>query len=82
MYRNQIRRAAVTVGVLVTTVAVAGPAAAILHPGPAPAILAAEAAAAATVPRHCMLERVEAQLVRCDDLTGNGVTAPWYIPKR
>ncbi len=30
----------------------------------------------------CALERVGTQLVRCDDLTGNGVPAPWHIPER
>lgn len=31
---------------------------------------------------ECLLERVGAQLVRCDDLTGNGVPAPAWIPER
>ena len=30
----------------------------------------------------CFLERVGDQFVRCDDLTGNGVPAPAYIPER
>ena len=30
----------------------------------------------------CSLERVGTQFVRCDDLTGNGVPAPGYIPER
>ena len=30
----------------------------------------------------CRLERVGAQLVRCDFLTGNGVPAPAWIPER
>ena len=29
----------------------------------------------------CPLTRVETQLVRCDDLTGNGVSAPLWIPE-
>ena len=30
----------------------------------------------------CLLQRVGTQFVRCDDLTGNGVPAPAYIPQR
>ena len=30
----------------------------------------------------CPLTRVATQLVRCDDLTGNGVSAPLWIPQR
>lgn len=49
------------------------PATAIPDPGPAPA-------------RHhhsgCALERVGSHLVRCDDLTGGGAQAPWWIPER
>lgn len=30
----------------------------------------------------CALARVGAQLVRCDDLTGNGAPAPAFIPLR
>ncbi len=30
----------------------------------------------------CPLERIGAQLVRCDRLTGNGVSAPLYIPEQ
>jgi hypothetical protein len=28
----------------------------------------------------CPLERLGDQLVRCDNLTGNGGPAPWFIP--
>ena len=31
---------------------------------------------------RCQLERVGAQFVRCDFLTGNGVPAPAWIPER
>jgi hypothetical protein len=31
---------------------------------------------------HCPLMRVDTQLVRCDDLTGNGAVAPNHIPER
>jgi hypothetical protein len=30
----------------------------------------------------CPLRRVGTQLVRCDDLTGNGVSAPTTVPER
>jgi hypothetical protein len=30
----------------------------------------------------CPLTRVATQLVRCDNLTGNGVSAPLWIPQR
>lgn len=39
----------------------------------------------ATVRGHvgaCLLERVDTQFVRCDDLTGNGVPAAAFIPER
>jgi hypothetical protein len=29
----------------------------------------------------CPLERIGDQFVRCDNLTGNGVPAPWYVPQ-
>ena len=29
---------------------------------------------------HCELQRLGTQLVRCDDLTGNDVSAPLWIP--
>ena len=35
-----------------------------------------------TAQPSCPLRRVGAQLVRCDDLTGNGVTAPTTTPER
>jgi hypothetical protein len=36
----------------------------------------------ATAQPSCPLRRVGAQLVRCDDLTGNGVPAPTTTPER
>jgi hypothetical protein len=36
----------------------------------------------APVVGHCILERVGDQLVRCDDLTGGGATAPSSVPER
>lgn len=29
----------------------------------------------------CPVERIGDQSVRCDNLTGNGVPAPWYVPQ-
>lgn len=31
--------------------------------------------------RHCTLARVGTQFVKCDNLTGNGVSAPGWIPR-
>lgn len=31
---------------------------------------------------NCLLERIGTQLVRCDDLTGAGVDAPYWIPEQ
>lgn len=30
----------------------------------------------------CLLTRIETQLVRCDNLTGAGVSAPFWIPEQ
>jgi len=32
-------------------------------------------------PENCVLKRIGSQLVRCDDLTGAGVSAPLCIPE-
>lgn len=31
---------------------------------------------------NCTLQRIGAQFVKCDNLTGNGVAAPAYVPER
>ncbi|KGN42227.1 hypothetical protein [Knoellia aerolata] len=31
--------------------------------------------------QHCLLQRAGTQYVRCDDLTGNGVPAPTWVPE-
>lgn len=31
---------------------------------------------------NCLLTRIETQLVRCDNLTGAGVSAPFWIPEQ
>jgi hypothetical protein len=36
----------------------------------------------ATTTQHCLLQRVDTQFVRCDDLTGNGAPAPDFIAQR
>jgi hypothetical protein len=33
-------------------------------------------------PLLCTVERVGTQIVRCDDLSGNGVSAPLYLDER
>lgn len=30
----------------------------------------------------CPLDRIADQFVRCDNLTGAGVPAPWYVPEQ
>lgn len=88
MQHTTIRRLVVIAGALAAIPLAAGPATA--RPDPGPALPAPTAPAFAPValkmtpptPGHCLLERVGTQLVRCDDLTGNGVPAPGYIPER
>jgi hypothetical protein len=36
---------------------------------------------ALVVGRDCPLRRLDRQLVRCDNLTGDGVSAPLFIPE-
>jgi hypothetical protein len=36
----------------------------------------------ADMDRYCPLERIGSQLVRCDNLTGPGVPAPYWIPEQ
>ena len=64
--------AAVFLGIVLTTAA--SPAGASLDPGPA--------VERVSTSDSCPLERVGTQFVRCDDLTGNGVPAPSFIPLR
>jgi hypothetical protein len=46
-------------------------------------ILSAPSASAIDSNNHtCWLQRVGTQLVRCDNLTGNGVAAPLWMPER
>lgn len=66
--------AALTLGILVPAT---GPAAAIPEPGPA-----MSQSSSANRVGSCPLERVDHQLVRCDDLTGAGAPAPASVPAR
>ncbi len=70
------RRILVPIGALLALPLLATPAAARQDVGPtlAPTTIT-------TMPGGCPLERVGTQLVRCDDLTGNGVPAPSHIPE-
>lgn len=63
---------ALLLGAVLTTAAV--PAAA--RPEAAPAL---ERGSTST---SCPLTRVGTQFVKCDDLTGNGVSAPGWVPER
>ncbi|MFE5309144.1 hypothetical protein [Isoptericola sp. NPDC056605] len=48
---------------------------------PAPAGADEIGAGPTTSPPGCALERVDDQLVRCDELTGAGVPAPGSVPE-
>ncbi len=70
--RNTHRTVAITAVATVIVLSGIGPATAADDPGPAPAV----------GPGGCLLQRVGAHLVRCDDLTGGGVEAPTWIAER
>jgi hypothetical protein len=75
MNRNQVltRTSTAVVGGVVAALAMAPVASARPHAGEVALI-------AATTATGCPLQRVDDQLVRCDDLTGNGVAAPSFVP--
>ncbi len=75
MRTTTIRGLTATGGLLLAALLTATPATALEDPGP-------PAGTATQTMFQCPLERVGTQLVRCDDLTGNGATAPAYIPVR
>ena len=58
------------------TVVVVGAAPASARPDPGPRT------GESVHPGGCLLRRVDTQLVRCDDLTGNGVAAPAFVRER
>lgn len=74
MTAHQHRVICTTATVLLLGATLAAPAAARQDPGPAP-----EQKPTST---SCPLTRVGTQFVRCDNLTGNGVSAPLWIPQR
>lgn len=74
MTAHQHRFISTTATALVLGAALVTPAAARQDAGPAP-----EQEPTST---SCPLTRVGTQLVRCDDLTGNAVSAPLWIPQR
>ena len=77
MDTTRVRGLAGTAGVLLLLPLTVAPAQARTTPGEP-----VQRGQVATMDGGCLLERVGTQLVRCDDLTGNGVTAPTHIPQR
>jgi hypothetical protein len=74
---SRIRTSAIAVALAAASLVAFGattPASA--RPEPAPA-----AADVHFDPRHCPLTRLGTQFVRCDDLTGAGVSAPSWVPE-
>ena len=69
-----------TAAALVTLGLGAGPSFAVPEAGPA--IVPATAAATTDDRDRCPLARVDDQYVACDNLTGNGVQAPAWVPER
>jgi hypothetical protein len=55
---------------------------ALAAPAPAGAADPAEPVKPAVTDPYCPLERIGSQLVRCDNLTGLGVPAPYWIPEQ
>ena len=84
MFHNQThtlhRALAATAAALVTLGLGAGPSFA--SPEAGPPIVPATAAAPTDDGDRCPLARVDDQYVACDNLTGNGVQAPAWVPER
>jgi hypothetical protein len=75
MSSTQTRSSIITATALVALTVAAGSASARTDPGrPAPISTYDQI--------NCPLERVDLQLVRCDNLTGNGATAQAWVPTR
>ena len=72
-------RSATVAAILLATLG-AAPASALGLPDPS---LPSQSTSARASNNHpCWLQRVGTQLVRCDDLTGNGVKAPLWVPEQ
>lgn len=71
-----IRRGAIVAGTTFLLLSAALPAGA-AGPGPNPMPETSNTAAS-----RCSLERIGTQFVACDNLTGNGVRAPSWIPEQ
>ena len=77
MYNSkQAHRTAPVLGAILIVCASAAPAAAAEHPG------SPTQSAPSVSQYNCLLERVDNQYVRCDNLTGAGVPAPAWIPEQ
>ena len=78
--RSLPRALAAAAAALLTLGLSAGPSSA--YPDPGPPIVRATAAPTADDRDRCPLARVDDQYVACDNLTGNGVQAPGWVPER
>lgn len=76
--RHHTRWVPALAGALTVSTLVALPAAARPDPGPKPTTNQQ----ANTREGYCPLERIGRQLIRCDNLTGNGTVAPLWVPQR
>lgn len=79
MHTTQHIRIAVTIAFAVALAGAPSTAQARQEPGPA---LPSQVSQVSQVSRGCSLQRVDTQFVACDDLTGNDVPAPSWIPQR
>ena len=77
--RNRRWQAATVAAALLAALCAAPASAGPLHD---PILPAPSASASASTNHTCWLQRVGTQLVRCDNLTGNGVAAPLWMPER
>ena len=71
-------QAAAVVALLATTLSAGAASAVILHDPPPPEL---STAAHAPTDHPCWLSRVGTQFVDCDNLTGNAVPAPGWVPQ-
>jgi len=80
MQHSQIRHATWVVALLTAALAVSAssPAAARQDPGPPRGPVVGWDSS----PFRCPVERIDSQIVRCDNLSGAGVSAPLGIPRQ